>query len=516
MFHREFNQSLIEKFAFGPVIKPSFDKIHKAFEDQVRKNPELIAAENGDKQISYRDLDGQSKALSSHLIEMGSKPGDNIGVFLERSIPMLVSILGILKSGSAYVPQDARITPTTQLTHIVEKAKIKIILTLSHLKHRIPVANGVRVIEIDSFLKDIGNKTMPQLENRRNPLGTCFVLFTSGTTGLPNGVKVSHKNLCNILLTSPGNLGVRPKDKVSQILNISFDMAAWEIFTALSHGATLHIRGKSIAEAIAKVDIVIATPSILADIDPRKNKHVKVVAVAGEPCPKELADNWSKNSDFYNCCGPTETTIVNTMKLYEMNESKITIGKPTPNNSVYILDEKLNPLPIGEIGEMWAGGDCVTQGYINNKKLTKERYKADPFLGEGNLMFRTRDLGRWTIDGELEHFGRTDGQVKIKGFRVELDSISTVLEKVAHCRQAITLKLDNQNLVSFVTPNRISLKATNRALMAILPYYCIPSFIIPMDKFPKTDRGKIDKKTLTVLAVKIQEEANRREQEVSA
>ncbi|MEZ4664800.1 MAG: AMP-binding protein [Caldilineaceae bacterium] len=176
----------------------------------------------------------------------------------------------------------------------------------------------------------------------------------------------------------------------------------------------------------------------MSTVDADQCRNVKVVAVAGEPCPRPLADKWSQFCTFYNSCGPTETTIVNTMQPYTPASERLTIGKPTPNNTVYVLDENLQPLPIGEIGEMWAGGDCVTAGYLHNPQLTCERYAPDPFLGGGRMMFRTRDLGRWTPDGDLEHFGRTDDQVKIRGFRVELDSVSAALESVPNCKRAVT------------------------------------------------------------------------------
>jgi non-ribosomal peptide synthetase component F len=271
---------------------------------------------------------------------------------------------------------------------------------------------------------------------------------------LPNGVQVTHGNVCNILLTEPGNLGMGHGLRVSQILNISFDMAAWEILGALAHGATLVIRGSSIAEAVQRAEIVIATPSILGTLDANACRHVRVVAVAGEPCPKPLADAWGSFCTFYNACGPTEVTIVNTMQRHVAGAESLTIGTPTPNNTVYILDDHLQPCAIGEVGEMWAGGDCVSRGYLGNDTLTEERYKPDPFLGGVRRMFRTRDLGRWTADGRLEHLGRTDDQVKIRGFRVELDSVTAALESVPSCAQAVTLKLDSRNLVAFVRPDR--------------------------------------------------------------
>jgi len=178
----------------------------------------------------------------------------------------------------------------------------------------------------------------------------------------------------------------------------------------------------------------------------------------------------------------------------------LTIGKPTPNNTVYILDENLQPLPIGEIGEMWAGGDCVSVGYIGNESLTSERYRPDPFLGDGRMMFRTRDLGRWTPEGELEHYGRTDDQVKIRGFRVELDSVSAALESVPGCKRAAALKLDNRHLVAFVSPQSVDTDVAREAVAASLPYYCTPKFVLALEELPMTSRGKIDKRLLLEMA----------------
>lgn len=497
------------EYSLGEKQTLPHQQIHKAFEEKVANHPKLIAVTHGSEKITYNELNGLAEALAFRLAQLGCSPQKNVGLFLERSIPMVAGILGILKTGAAYVPQDARMTPLNQLGHIIKTSNIELVLTLSHLKHRIPQSQGVIVISLDEILEEL--KTSKKNFQQEGPSSlensNCFILYTSGTTGLPNGVKVSHKNVCNIILSSPGNLGIQPKQKVSQILNISFDMATWEIFAALSHGATLVIRKKSVSEVIAKVDVVIATPSILTLIDPKKNRHIQTVAVAGEPCPVKLAEIWAEYAKFYNCCGPTETTIVNTMKLIEGPiQNRISVGKPTPNNTVYILDEDLKPCPIGDIGEMWAGGFCVTQGYINNEELTKERYKPDPFLGEGHVMFRTRDLGRWTKEGELEHFGRSDDQVKIKGFRIELDSISTVLESIPGCKQAVTIKIDSNNLVSFIRPGKIDFLEAKETLKEQLSYYSVPSLIIPLEEFPRTDRGKIDKKKLTVIAVNIQEQ----------
>ncbi|MCP4417603.1 MAG: amino acid adenylation domain-containing protein, partial [Chloroflexi bacterium] len=165
------------------------------------------------------------------------------------------------------------------------------------------------------------------------------------------------------------------------------------------------------------------------------------------------------------------------------------------------LNEKMEPCAIGEVGEMWAGGECVSTGYIGNEALTNERYVPDPFLGNGRLMFRTRDLGRWTADGELEHYGRTDDQVKVRGFRVELDSVSAALESVANCKRAVTLKLDARHLVGFASPLSVDVDEAKQAVADALPYYCTPKFVIALEELPMTPRGKIDKRLLLQTAV---------------
>ena len=504
------DQALFEQFGQGPIVTPAYSFIHHAIEDYAFRLPNTIACIYEGESITYKELNDSAEKVAQLLTLHGVQSGDRIALFLQRSIPMVIGILGILKVGAAYVPQDSRITPKTQLAHVLKMTDAKMVFTLSHLFETMPDELTQRCIALDDFLKNQEMLAVSEMDIKRRRLkpdndDICFVLFTSGTTGMPNGVQVTHKNVCNILLTDPGSLGMCPGLKVSQILNIAFDMAAWEILGALSHGATLVIRGKDIQATAEKVDIIIATPSILGSINADECKNVKFVAVAGEPCPQPLADRWSEFCTFYNSCGPTEVTIVNTMQDYQGVGSKLTIGVPTPNNTVYILDENLKACAIGEIGEMWGGGDCVSAGYLKNDSLTIERYKPDPFLANGRMMFRTRDLGRWTADGQLEHFGRTDDQVKIRGFRVELDAVSGALESVDGCKQAVTLKLDSRNLVAFVRPSTVDIEVAKQMVAVKLPYYCVPSLVIAVDEFPMSSRGKIDKRALTVAAVKIQE-----------
>ena len=490
-------QAIFEQWAQGPQAQPGYGCVHHAIEAQVALTPQATAAECQGQRISYEQLDRQANRLAARLIERGVARGDTVALFVERSIPMLVGMLAVLKVGAAYVPQDARIVPPMQLAMVLEVLSSPVILTLSKLQGVVGESDAHRCLCLDDFLAE---EPWVAEDNRRlfavtYPDDLCFVLFTSGTTGRPNGVRVTHRNVCNILLTEPGRMGMAPGRTVGQILNIGFDMAAWEILGCLVHGATLLIRGEDIAQTAAQCDVLIATPSILATLDPQHCPSLKVVAVAGEPCPQGLGDCWAAHCDFYNGCGPTETTIVNTLHRHAPG-TPLTIGTPTPNNTVYVLDEQGRACELGEVGEMWAGGTGVTAGYLNNPELTAQRYRPDPFLGGGAMMFRTRDLGRWTPDGQLEHLGRVDDQVKVRGFRVELDAVSAALEVGAGCLRAVTLKLDSRTLVAFVSPASADVDSCRQQAELRLAYYCVPAKIYALAHLPLTARGKIDKALL--------------------
>ncbi|WJK44059.1 amino acid adenylation domain-containing protein [Solwaraspora sp. WMMA2056] len=495
------DRQLFRQFGQGPTVAAAPPGIHLAVRRWAATTPDAIAAEHLGTTISYRELDRQADRLAHRLIALGVRTTDAVGVFASRSIPMLVAILASLKAGAAYVPQDVRITPVGQLRQIASTARCRVVLTTADAMHRTPHLPAVPRIAVDELMAQPVPPVPPARPSRpvRADDG-CYILFTSGTTGRPNGVTVTHGNVANIVLTSPGDLGIQPGWRVAQLLNVAFDMAAWEILGCLSHGATLLIRDRDLTATAARCDVVIATPTVLGRIDLARCDQVKVVAVAGEPCPRPLADRWSAGRTFYNCCGPTETTIVNTMHRHHPAADRLTIGRPTPNNTVYVLDADGRPCRIGEVGEMWAGGDCVSAGYLDDPELTAQRYAPDPFLGGGRLMFRTRDLGRWTADGELEHLGRTDDQVKVRGFRVELDSVSAVLETVPGCRHAVTLKLSDRELVSFVTPAEVDPVRCRDAVAAALPYYCVPAAVHPLPELPITGRGKVDRAALHRLA----------------
>jgi len=281
-------------------------------------------------------------------------------------------------------------------------------------------------------------------------------------------------------------------------------MGAWEILGQLYNGATLCIRGNTSKEWVAllkTVDIVIATPSILSFHDPEKLQNLKHVIVGGEPCPQSLADNWAKYTSFNNCCGPTEISICNTVQPHKLGQS-LSIGKPIPNTNVYILSRdpsSTRAVSIGHVGCLWVGGIGVSKGYLNLPEKTAERWKKDPFVGGGGMMFNTGDLGRWRKDGQLDHMGRADDQVKVKGFRVELDGVSAAMRTHEPVQNAVAL-LFGSELWGFVTPSTVNLALVRSATAQSQPYYAVPSQYVALDQFPMTRNGKVDKRELYAMA----------------
>lgn len=478
------DRDLFQSFGAGPIRTPPFDHVHHAFETHVARRPHVTAVEHLGESLTYAELDARAELLAELLVRGGVRPGENVGLFLTRSISMVVGILAVLKAGAAYVPQDARSTPEAQLRHVVRAARIDVVLTTTADSVALP-RHLAAVVTID---------TLPELSTfcRTTTADTdiATVIFTGAGV-----VRVSHANLCNVLLTTPGSLGIAPGTRVSQLLNIGCDLAMWEVLGTLANGGTLVLRGDDPGRTASEVDVVIATPDVLTSLAPEACQRVHTVAVAGERCPQVVADAWSHRVAFYNAYGHNETTIVNTVQRYEPRTGQLTIGGPVPNTTVYVLDDDMLPCPIGAIGEMWVGGAGVTAGYVGDLDLTVRRYHPDPFLGGDHLMFRTRDLGRWTADGQLEHHGRAGDQVEVLGYRFELETVTAALEHAADCDRATTLVHDGR-LVGFISPGTAAPEVARRAVSQRLPHYCVPTLIVPVDTLPTTERGKVDRRAL--------------------
>ncbi|PAV16912.1 nonribosomal peptide synthetase 12 [Pyrrhoderma noxium] len=467
------DQELFVKFGCSEEIIPPFSCVHHAFEFHANADPDAIAVEHLEDSITYKELNFQSNALAYVLRNLGIKPGSR-----------------------------------STLDFILEDSGSAVVLCMKEFSHRVSGSEGVGLCSQDDatkrsilVLEEVLEKTKTSewRENKPPDLSSpddgVYVIYTSGTTGKPKGVDVMHRNVTNLVCLKPGNVGMAPGKRVAQLLNVAFDMCAWEVLGSLSNGCTLCIRGKTSKEwrAVMKtVDIIIATPSIIAKHDPKDYPNVKYVATA------VLADQWGQSAQFYNSCGPTEITIVNTVHPH-VSGRPLSIGRPTPNNTVYILNEDLNPVRIGEPGVMWAGGAGTTRGYVNLPEKTRERYRLDPFLNNGSYMFNTGDLGKWRMDGQLDHLGRTDDQVKVKGFRVELDGVAAAME-TCHGVKSATVLLIQDELWGFISSEKVEIDDVRSTTAKIQPYYAVPTHFHVLSEFPLTSNGKVDKRALRQVA----------------
>ncbi|KAI3542000.1 AMP-binding enzyme [Colletotrichum filicis] len=487
-------------FTQGERIKSTYPTVTAAFYHHAETHPDVTAGRDLSSQqireITYGDLATRANQLSRKLTTLGVKPGDRVPLVVKRGIDMLVGIVAILSCGAQYVPLDGGVVPDSTLRFVLEQAGGKHVLCLKSTKHRfdtLGVPCETFVIDEDSEKDNEVSQSYP-IQDLAQPDHGCYVIYTSGTTGTPKGVDVTHKNVTNLVCLSPGGLGISPGTRVGQVLNISFDMAAWEMLGCLCNGGTLVLRGSKWEPCLRETQVLICTPSILAKYDPREYSNIRVAATAGEPSSQRLADLWATHATYYNCCGPTETTIVNTMHLHRPGEA-LTIGKPTPNNTVYVLDAQGNSLGVGEAGVMWAGGHGISRGYVSLPEKTAERYKLDPFANDGSMMYNTGDLGRWRSDGSIDILGRVDDQIKIKGFRVELDGVTSSISSCPIVSKATALFISNE-IHGFVAPKDCDLDTIQAHVRARQPYYAIPTKFHFLDALPLTANGKVDKRAL--------------------
>ncbi|KAG6901740.1 hypothetical protein C0995_008394 [Termitomyces sp. Mi166 len=524
------DRTLFYQYGLGPSRTVSTQVVHHAFQHHAATQPDTIAVEHYcalyNESITYGELDRVSDQLAHILRALRTPvvPGTRVCILARRSVALVAAILGTLKAGAQYVPLDAQTIADETLEFVIGDANPSVVLSMAEYLHRVPTGR-VPVLSIEREMER-GRPEGGKVEDLSCSADGAYCIYTSGTTGRPKGVDVRHRGIANVLSGPPGNVGMAPGLRVAQLLNIAFDMGAWEILGAMYNGATLCLRGNTSREwkaLMRTVNIVIATPSILSVHDPADYPLLKGVIVGGEPCPQSLADKWARHTSFYNCCGPTEISICNTVTLPHTPGSPLAIGSPIPNTNVYILSRdptSTKPVPIGSVGCMWVGGVGVSGGYLNMEEKTRERWRPDPFVGfplddadpgdqwakkpNGEwarpMMFNTGDLGRWRKDGQLEHMGRADDQVKVKGFRVELDGVAMAMRTHAPVRNAVALLINNA-LWGFVTPANVSLPAVRAATARSQPPYAVPALdhLMALEEFPMTRNGKVDKRELHAI-----------------
>ncbi len=494
------------------------DKVLPYFLNEcAKKYLDKVAVRFFDRDLTYRELYESSNKLAKVLIDNGIKASDVVGLALDRSPEMIISLLAILKSGAAYVPLDPEY-PKDRIEFMLEDSSAKILLTATKYHNHFS-ANAKEVLIEDAWLK-FGDYTADEPTPKVNSTDLAYILYTSGSTGKPKGVQIRHFNLVNLLLSVQKQPAFTENDVTLAITTISFDIAGLDIYMPLISGSKLIITSSANAKdgrvlldlvKAEKVSIMQATPyTWRMMIEAGWDEHLPLkIICGGEALAKDLAEKliWRTN-ELWNMYGPTETTIYSTLKLVK-SEENITIGKPLDNTQIYILDEKLNNLTNGSIGEIYIAGDGVAAGYLNRPELNAEKFIDDKFSAlPGAKMYRSGDLGKYQPNGDIQCLGRIDHQVKVRGYRIELEEIENTLVKQDDVKQAVVIARDDMpgdpRLVAYIVVADTAAQADfksliegwQKALLAKLPEYMVPDDFVPMEVIPITPNGKIDRKAL--------------------
>ncbi|MDO7929923.1 amino acid adenylation domain-containing protein [Pseudomonas sp. KFB-139] len=490
---------------------PADQPVHRLFEAQARLNPQAIAVEHDGVQTSYQALDDQAQRLAGQLWHEGVRPGERVAMLLNRSLDWLVSALAILKCGAIYVPLD-RQAPEERLRLIIEDSAA--VLTLSTADT--PMPEGIRWLDV----------TAPQgaaLECDVETVGNdaAYVLYTSGSTGLPKGVVVPHRGIARLVLNNRF-VQFRPEDRLAFASNPAFDASTMEVWGALLNGGRLVIIDHEclldpprFADVLARteVSVLFLTTSVFNQyvglIGPAL-AGLRVLMSGGERADAQMFGKMRALApalQLINGYGPTESTTFATTYAFgdvAPDTASLPIGKPLSNTRVYVLDTRQKPVPVGVAGEICIAGDGVALGYLNRAELTAKAFLDDPFSpGEGALLYRTGDSGRWQADGTLDYLGRTDNQVKVRGYRIELGEIDARLNLHPAIRESVVLARQSaaagQCLVAYFTADGdVGIDALRAHMQSQLPDYMVPSAYVRMENMPLTANGKLDVKALPV------------------
>ena len=504
--------------------------IHELFEAQVERSPNSIAVTFEDKQLTYRELNQRANQLAHYLQSLGVKPEVLVGICVERSLEMVIGILGILKAGGAYVPLDPSY-PQQRLALILDDAKPLVLLTQKHLVRELPTS-AAKVVCLDKW--DLYTQESQENSNRSvTAENLAYVIYTSGSTGTPKGVLISHQALVNHSIAAGKNYQLQPEDRILQFASMSFDVAAEELFPSWLSGSTVVIRPNQVLlfahfeqflvqEKLTVLNLPTAYwhewVSNLAQTKAPLPPTLRLVIVGTEQTLPEKLALWQKlvgdrfessRIRWLNAYGPTEATIGVTIYepvAYPGNQPVyyVPVGRPIANTQVYLLDKHLHATPVGVPGELYIGGISIARGYLNHPELTAEKFIPNPF-GEksGMRLYRTGDLARYLPNGDIELLGRIDDQVKIRGFRIELGEISAKLQLHNKVREAVVLAVEDEHgdkhLVAYVSPQpeqRIINTELRGFLQEKLPQYMIPSSFIILPTLPLLPNGKLDRRSL--------------------
>ncbi|MCP4001220.1 MAG: amino acid adenylation domain-containing protein [Gammaproteobacteria bacterium] len=502
------------------VDYPSDATLQTLLEQQAEASPDALAVIFEHEQLTYAEFNSQVNQLAHWLISKGVTPDTMVGVYMERSVEMVVALHAIIKAGGAYVPLDPDY-PEQRLVHMFEDADIGLLLTQSALVEQLP-GHEAEVLCVESAIKVLAKQPDSNPPQQAQPDNLAYVIFTSGSTGRPKGVMNEHHGIVNRLLWMQSEYGLGPDDKVLQKTPYSFDVSVWEFFWPLISGATLvmarpdgHKDSTYLTDIIQEhgVTTMHFVPSMLQvflqDSHAGNCSSLKRVICSGEALPHELQTRFFETlgtAELHNLYGPTEAAIDVTYWACDRDstDTSVPIGRPVANTRIHVVEPNGQMAPVGVAGELWIAGEQVARGYINRPELTAERFIVDPFSSTSDArIYRSGDLVRWRNDGAIEFLGRIDHQVKLRGFRIELGEIEASLDALPGVKQSLVMLHEdvagNKRLVAYVTAadgNAADIPQLRDALKQQLPEYMVPAVFVPLQEFPLLANGKVDRKAL--------------------
>jgi len=524
-------QQIISEWNFTETELP-VDCLHYRIEEQVRRTPGAVAVVAEGEELTYAELNRRANQLAHHLRSLGVGPEVYVGIFLERTVSMLVGVLGILKAGAAYVPLDTRF-PVDRLAFMLEDTEAPVLVTQESLLGELP-PHQCQTVLLDRDREILAATSEEDPEHRNVPENPVYVIFTSGSTGRPKGVILEHRRIVNYLWGIRQTMGWEPGSSFAMVQTLAVDSGKTNLYLPLTTGGTVHVlSNERAADAHAteeyfrahRIDSLKLAPSHLralqtgphpADVLPRG-----WLILGGEPCQRSWAaglQEMAPGCAILNHYGPTEATVTMLTFRYEEGKSQalmFPIGRPAPNTQAHLLDRHLNPVPAGVGGEIHIAGDCLARGYLKRPRLTAERFIPDPYRPrlhpgrQGERMYKTGDLARYLPDGNVEFLGRVDDQVKIRGFRIELGEVQAAIGRHPLVREVVVLALSDdpsggssivsKRLVAYVVPRKgaeLAARTLRVFLGENLPDYMVPSLFVFLEALPRTGHGKLDRKAL--------------------
>jgi amino acid adenylation domain-containing protein len=493
------------------AVKPA--TLPQRFEAQAERTPDAVAVVCDERQLTYRELNLRSGQLAQYLRGRGVGPETLVGICIERSLDMVVGLLGILKAGGAYVPLDPAY-PRERINFVLEDARVALLLTQEKLlawpEHQ------AKVICLDRDWDAIAADPVRPMDSGLSPDNLAYVIYTSGSTGKPKGVQIEHRAVINFLDSMRREPGLTEQDTLLAVTTLSFDIAGLEIFLPLTTGAKLVIAGQEVAADGARLarllsdcqaTVMQATPAtwrLLLDAGWAGDRRLKILC-GGEALPRGLArELLPRCGSLWNMYGPTETTIWSALHRVEERDGPVPIGRPIADTEVFVLDARRQLLPVGVPGELYIGGAGLARGYLHRPELTAEKFIAHPFRTEaGARLYRTGDLVRWLPTGELEWLARVDQQVKVRGFRIELGEVEAVLGQHPAVRECVVVALEDgpndKRLVAYLAARQEpapSVAELREHLQRQLPAYMVPALFVVLPELPRMPNGKVDRRAL--------------------